>query len=264
MSIIRSNTSYKVKLEDFEGPLDLLLHVIRDSKMDIKTVPLASVTSQYLEFLSELDTLDLNLASEFIEVGATLIEIKSKQILPKEKAEDEEDPDDLEARLRAQLEEYKLFKEQSEKLKNMENVNRFYKPAEQMKEIVKYNLDNLNMDLLTAAFIKIMHKVDKEADPIDTRTVRKERFTVRDKMEDIRGMLANGGTFSFFGLFDNDYSRVEVLNTFLAVLELLKTGEIMVEQCDKFGDIIITKGLQEKGEIHESGDEYNVVDGYSD
>ncbi|MCL2846612.1 MAG: segregation/condensation protein A [Firmicutes bacterium] len=263
MSIHRAGTEYRVKLEDFEGPLDLLLHVIRDAKLDIKTVPLASVTKQYLAFLDELGTLDLNLASEFIEVGATLIEIKSRQILPKPKVEEEETAEEIEERLRARLEEYKLLKEASDKLKQVENVNRFYKDPEPIREIIKYKFDNLDLSMLVEAFSRVMHRVEKSAAPPPQRAMRLDRFTVADKMKSIRDELKHWKKFNFFKLFGDDYSRGEVINTFLAVLELLKNGEIRAVQEQKFADIEITRV---EGAIAPEEDklEYTIIDGIED
>lgn len=230
--------SYKVKLVDFEGPLDLLLHLIREKKLDIKTVRLAEVTGQYLEFLNQLDTLDLDLAAEFIEIAAILIEIKARGILPKPVTV-EEDPEDAEAKLLKQLEEYKLLKEASEKLKDQENVDRFYKQPIEFKPEYKYDLGNLNIDMLAQAFSRIMHKLQGKSVAIVDRKIQMDRFTVKDKIRDIRTRLAKVGNVMFFELFESDYSKGEMINTFLALLELLKTGEIRACQENAFDDIKI-------------------------
>jgi len=240
LSLIRANEQYNVKITDFEGPLDLLLHLIRESKLDIKTVKLAEVTSQYITFLNQLGSLDLNLASEFIEVGATLIEIKARGIIPPEVPE--EDPEDIELRLKAQLEEYRLLKEASEKLKIFENVNRFYKDPANLKPEYKFVLDNLNMDMLVDAFTKIMHRMQRAAAPVVERQIRMDRFTVKDKIEDIRARVKSNTAVMFFDLFDADFTKSEMINTFLALLELLKTQEIKVQQDSQFSDIKIVGG----------------------
>lgn len=260
VSLIRANVNYNVQLSDFEGPLDLLLHLIRESKLDIKTVPLATVTGQYLELLSGLEALDLDLASEFVEVGATLIDIKTRQILPRPTEEDEEDPASVEARLRAQLEEYKLLKEASEKLKPLENVNRFYRDEHVAKEIVKYKLDNLCMDTLVDAFSRILHKLERNAAPIVQKQVRMDRFTVAEKINDIRAKVQRVSRMLFSSLFEEDMSRSEVINTFLAILELLKEGTIHVTQEQKFDDIIIEANNEHK----EVQIDYEIVDGIDD
>jgi len=265
VGLIRANANFNVQLSDFEGPLDLLLHLIRESKLDIKTVPLATVTGQYMELLSGLERLDLDLASEFVEVGATLVDIKTRQILPRPKSEsEEEDPEVLEARLRAQLEEYQLLKEASEKLKAQENVNRFFRNPEPIKEVIKYRLDNLCMDSLVEAFSRVLHKIERNAAPIVERQVRMDRFTVAEKIRDIKTRLVSGGSMMFSQLFASDFTRGEVINTFLAVLELLKDGQINASQDEKFGDILINK--TDKAEVGDGSAsiDYEIIEGIED
>jgi len=242
MLINRISKEVKVKLMDFEGPLDMLLSIIREKKLDIKTVSLAAVTGQYMEYLSALDILDLDLASEFIEVGATLVEIKSKQILPKPKTEDEETAEDLEERLRARLEEYALLKEAGEKLREFETLGRFYKPAEPIKEIVKYTMDGVGMEDLVTAFTKMIQRIERKTPP-PPRMIKLDRFTVSDKMTEVRTRLGTEDRFSIFSLLDEEATKSEVINVFLALLELLKMNEIRVVQSTKFADIHIEKGL---------------------
>lgn len=241
MSLIRANEQYKVKITDFEGPLDLLLHLIREQKLEIKVVRLAQVTQQYLEFLKQLDNINMELASEFVEVGATLMEIKSKNILPRPE-EEGESPEELEQRLLAQIEEYKLLKEASEKLKVIENVDRYYKEPVPLKTKYEWSLDNLSMEGLIAAFTKMLYKVERSAPAIQHTQIRLDRFTVADKIKDIRMQLSNAEKVQFFDLFPTDFTRGEVINTFLAVLELLKCQAICVKQESMFADIMIVRG----------------------
>jgi segregation and condensation protein A len=239
--------TYKVKIAEFEGPLDLLLHLIREQKLDIKTMRLADITGQYLEYLEDIHTLDLDLAAEFIEVAATLIEIKARGILPK--PTQQTDPEEDERRILKQLEEYKILKDAAAELKKTENIDRFYKDPAELKPEYKFILDNLSLDALTAAFQKIMHRRQKNTAQITAKQVRMDRFTVQEKMEDIRKRLGLGGNDSprtprktslkFFSLFEEDFTKSEMINTFLALLELLKVGEIRANQPDMFGDIAI-------------------------
>jgi segregation and condensation protein A len=239
MKITRASDAVKIKITDFEGPLDLLLHLIREAKLDIKTVRLSAVTAQYLSILSDLDQLDMNLASEFVEVAATLIEIKARNILPRAVAED---PEDLEQRLIAQIEEYKLLKEASERLKPLENVNRYYKEPAKLKSDYRYVLDNLSMDGLMAAFSKLLFRVERSAAPPTKTQIKLDRFTVADKISDIRGLLSCLDNLNFTELFNGDYTKSEVINTFQAILELLKIQEISVKQEKHYGEISITRG----------------------
>jgi len=225
------------KLADFEGPLDLLLHLVRETKMEIKFVPLASVTEQFLKYMEEIDTIDFALATEFIEIAATLVEIKSRSILPKPTLED--DPEDIENKLRAQLEEYKILKEASEKLKEQENVDHFYKTPIELKPEFAWKLDNLSLDMLTEAFSKIMHRMAENAKSKEHRQIKLDRFTVRDKILDIQARIKKNKQIMFFDLFESDFTKSEMINTFLALLELLKSGEICCCQETKFSDILI-------------------------
>lgn len=259
MSIVRASDSVRINITDYEGPLDLLLHLIRENKLDIKTVKLAEVTGQYLEFLNGLDNMDLDLASEFIEVGATLIEIKGKQILPRGD-EEKVDAEEMERRLLAQIEEYKLLKEASEKLKVIENVDRFYKEPAKLKTEYKFVLDNLNMDALILAFQKMMFRVERSAPQITEAQIKLDRFTVADRISSIRTLLSLCDGVNFFELFAGDYSKGEVINTFLALLELLKRQEVRAVQEHQFSDIRIVKG-DEYGSVAEiEGLTYEIVE----
>ena len=175
------DTGYSFKLDNFEGPLDLLLHLIKDAKVEITEIKLADVTEQYLDYMAGLDELDLEKASDFIDIAATLIEIKSKSLLPRveEEQPDEEDP---EAVLLRQLKEYKLFKEASEKMKEIENVDRFYKPADETVNDYRYVLGELNIEGLLNAFASMLTRVKKEEEKVIPKKIEKDRFTVADKL----------------------------------------------------------------------------------
>jgi len=257
MNLARASDAVRIHITDFEGPLDLLLHLIRESKLDIKTVKLAEVTAQYLDILSGLENLDLDLASEFIEVGATLIEIKGRQILPR--GDEKTDAEDMERNLLAQIEQYKLLKEASEKLKVIENVDRFYKEPAKLKTEYKFVLDNLNMDGLISAFQKMMFRVERNAPQIIEAQIKLDRFTVADKIKAVRTLLGMCEEVQFFDLFAGDYTKGEVINTFLALLELLKRQEARATQEHQFADILIVKG-ESYGNVSEiEGLTYEVV-----
>ena len=241
------------KITDFEGPLDLLLHLVRETKLEIKTVKLGEVTGQFLEYMEQIGSLDLDTAAEFIDIASTLIEIKSRNILPKP-AKEEESPEEIELRLKQQLEEYKLLKEASEKLKEIENVDRFYKEPVELKPEYKYVMNNLSLDMLTEAFSRIMHKIKQSAAVIQNKQIKLDRFTVKDKIADIRTRIADKKQIMFFDLFESDFTKSEMINTFLALLELLKTGEIQARQESIFSDIVLT-GKEQGGVNDRTGTE---------
>ena len=231
---------YKFKLDQFEGPLDLLLHLIKVTKIDIRDIFLSDITEQYLEMMKNIDDIDIEKASEFINMSATLLEIKSRHLIPTEAEEvDEEDP---EQRLIRQIEEYKIFKEQGEVLSKIEDINRFYKAPDNSVGEFKYELPNkLSMDALINAFTSLMQKVSIKADVVQEKKIVKDRFTVAQKISHIKDMLITKKEFKFNDLFEESYSKSEVINTFLALLELLKRQYITVTQNSLFEDIEIVK-----------------------
>lgn len=233
-------SDYKFKLDQFEGPLDLLLHLIKVTKIDIRDIFLSDITEQYLEFMKNIDDVDIEKASEFINMSATLLEIKSKHLLPSENVEmDEEDPEE---RLIRQIEEYKLFKEQTEKLSKIEDVNKFYKAPDDSVGEFKYELpEKLSLDALIKAFSEMMQKMTIKAEVVQEKKIVKDRFTVAQKITQIKDHLLTNKRFKFTDIFDSGYSRSEVINTFLALLELLKRQYITVTQDGLFNEIDIVR-----------------------
>jgi segregation and condensation protein A len=231
---------YKFKLENFEGPLDLLLHLIKGSKLDIHEVNLSEITEQYLEYMTQIEALDMQKAAEFIEMAATLIEIKSKSLLPVEHEEDEEEENQEELLLK-RLQEYKLFKEAGEKLSEVENVDKFYKEPDKQANDYRVVLKDMNMDNLISAFSKLLTKIEEDEETTIPKTIEKDRFTVSEKTFELETRLIKANKLKFSALVDVDYSRSEVITTFLAVLEMLKSQKITVDQQDKFSEIEIIK-----------------------
>lgn len=241
---------YRFKLEQFEGPLDLLLHLIKITKIDICDIFLSDITEQYLAMMNDMSDIDIERASEFINMSATLLEIKSRHLLPKEvEALDEEDP---EVRLIRQIEEYKIFKEQSEKLAGFEEIGRLYKSPDDNVGEFKYELpDQLSVDALIKAFTDMMQKMTIKAEVVQEKKIEKDRFTVAQKISQIKDMLLDNKEFKFTDLFESSYSKSEVINTFLALLELLKRQYITVRQNELFSDIDIVKNEDESIRLSE-------------
>lgn len=231
---------YKFKLNQFEGPLDLLLHLIKLTKIDIRDIFLSDITEQYLEMMKDIDDVDIEKASEFINMSATLLEIKSRHLLPVEAEEvDEEDP---EQRLIRQIEEYKIFKEQGEVLSKIEDTSRFYKAPDNSVGEFKYELpDKLSSEALIEAFKLLMQKMTVKAEVVQEKKIVKDRFTVAQKIGQIKDMLLTKKEFKFTDMFEESYSKSEVINTFLALLELLKRQYITVVQNNLFEDIDIVR-----------------------
>ncbi len=233
------------KLDNFEGPLDLLLQLIKQSKMSIEEVELSKITNQYIELINSLDEVDMDSASEFIEMAATLIEIKSKSLLPKPE-EDDVDEEDPEYLMKMRLKEYMLLKETANQLKPLENTNRFYKKPEPDANKFRYVIKDMNMDMLLDAFSRIMLRVKKEDDSHEEKEIVKEKFTVVQKIASIKDCLLVRKKINFSELFSQSISRDEVITTFMALLELLKMQEIHVKQTENFADIEISKYEEEE------------------
>ena len=231
---------YKFKLREFEGPLDLLVHLIKITKIDIREIFISDITEQYLAMMKEIDDVDVEKASEFIDMSATLLEIKSKHLLPRDdEPVDEEDPEE---RLFRQIEEHKLFKEQTEKLAKIEDVNSFFKEPDSTVGEFKYELpEKLSLDLLVKAFSDLMQKMTIKAEVVQEKKIVKDKFTVAQKISQIKDVLLSKKEFRFSSLFEEDHTRSEVINTFLALLELLKRQYLTVKQNGLFDDIDIVR-----------------------
>lgn len=236
-----NSNAYKIKLENFEGPLDLLLYLIKDSKVEIEDIQLSKVTDQYLEYMNDLDKIDMEKAAEFIDIAATLIEIKSKHLLPSEQEVQVDEQDD-EKILLMRLKEYKLFKEASEKLKLQENVNRLYKQPDETVNDFRIILKQMNVENLISAFTKMLSKASLETAIEETKTIERDRWTVEEKEFEIKTLISQKGIMRFSEIVSADFTRGEIITTFMALLELLKRQQIIVSQYEQFGEITIEKG----------------------
>ncbi len=233
-----STVDYTTKLSNFEGPLDLLLHLIKQAEIDIKDIFVSEVTSQFLEYVYNSD-IDMETESEYLSMAATIIEIKAKAIIPNEEAMMEaEEEGNL---LIQKLEEYKLLKESADRLKERENTDRFYKAPDDDAFDVKivYN-DVFNLDSLLNAFTDLLRRVDvKDTIENKQKEIPKEVFTVADKITFIRNTLTECKSVSFYDLFTGYSTKSEVITTFQALLELLKHQFLTFTQDDTFSDIIL-------------------------
>lgn len=239
-----------VKLEAFEGPLDLLLHLLEKNKVNIYDIPIVEITSQYLDYINEMQRRDLNVMSEFLVMAATLIAIKSKMLLPKEEndGEEEEDP---RAELVQQLLEYKMYKCMSYELKDRQvDAGRIlFKAPTIPSEVLAYeepvNLEELMSDLtlkkLNSIFQSVMRRQENKIDRVRAGfgKIEKEEVSLPEKMEYLEAYAMEHRSFSFRKLLNEQSSKMEVIVTFLAVLELMKMGKISITQENLFDDIEI-------------------------
>lgn len=239
--------SYKIKLEMFEGPMDLLLYLVKKDHLNIYDIPIAQVTEQYLKYLNLMQLLDVNIAGEFLVVAATLMQIKSKMLLPVEKVEGSDAEElDPRAELVRRLLEYEKFKEIAESLRQREDAQRqvFTRPkAEAEKETAEPGKDayfEASIFDLINAFSRALKDVPKEM----FYEVIKDEFTIGEKTHQILHLLLVAPVVRLSELFSKAKNKLEVIATFLAVLELVKLGEIVTRQDSSFQEIEISRNKQ--------------------
>ena len=239
-----------VKLQVFEGPLDLLLYLLDKNKVNIYDIPIVEITAQYMEYIAEMKRQDLDVLSEFLVMAATLIDIKSKMLLPRD-PDDEEEGIDPRAELVQQLLEYKMYKCMAYELKDRQvDAQRvmFKKPTipEEVREYQEpVNVEELVSDItlakLNEIFKSIMRKQQDKIDPLRSKfgKIEKEEVSLEEKTEYLENYATTHKHFSFRSLLEAQSSKVEVIVTFLAILELMKTGKILISQEHIFDDIQI-------------------------
>lgn len=234
--------TYKIKLEVFEGPLDLLLYLIKKEEADIFDIPIAKITEQYLEYLEFMKMLDLNIAGEFIVMAATLMHIKSRMLLPPEELPPEEvEEEDPRAELVRRLIEYKKFKEAAGQLAQMEASRSLVFPravdeAQFIDEAEGPYFEASIFDLITA-FSAVLKSISKEA----FLEVVKDEYTVEEKVHELFHLLLEKPVLYFKDIFAKTKSRLEIIATFLALLELIRLKEVVVRQRKLFGEIEILR-----------------------
>lgn len=253
-----------VKLEAFEGPLDLLLHLIDKNKVSIYDIPIVEITDQYLEYLSGAEEKDLDSMSEFLVMAATLIRIKSKMLLPKEEEETEEDIDPRDELVNRLL-EYKMFKFISEELKDkqFDAAKMMYKEPSIPAEIADYEeevdvselLSGLTLSKLHNIFDFILKRQKDKVDPIRSTfgKIEREEVTLSNQLTHIQEYGLRNRRFRFSNLFTGRVTKMEVIVTFLGILELMKIGRVEIKQVELFDDIEIHYLADDVIQLEEDG-----------
>lgn len=234
---------YKVSIDNFEGPMDLLLHLIKKENMDIMDINIEEITNQYLEYIESAQNLNLDISSEYLVLAAELIEIKSSSLLPKHEVEEDEYEEDPRENLIKRLIEYKKYKEITPNFKELEEMRRelYTKVPSDLKEYQNneenINYGDLSLELLTEAFKKFLDRKQDEK-PLNTKITKKE-YSVSARSREIKDILKSKKNVEFEELFEivtKDY----VVVTFLSILSLAKKGEIDIKQDDNFSRIILS------------------------
>ena len=234
----------KLLIGDFEGPLDLLLHLIKKSKMEIFDIEISEITNQYLNYIKSMTDMNLDIASEYLVMASELIEMKSKKLLPKnEEKEEDEEVEDPEVVLKRRLVEYQKYKESTNVFRDLEkNRSSYYTKAPE--SLKKYSLEKLENDGsvdvydLLDAFQKLLERQEFNK-PKNTKIARKE-LSVKERIVKIRDILRVNKRVNFVELFD-DFSKPYVVVTFISVLEMVKSREINIKQDNNFSDIYIER-----------------------
>jgi len=232
---------YNIKIDAFEGPLDLLLHLIKEKNVDIYDISIEEITKSYLDYINKMEELNINIASSYLVMAAELMEIKSKSLLPKvENEEDNEEEEVSRENLINKLVEYKKYKEMTEVFKELEiNRNNIYiKPPENINNYVNNEIYNeeIEIDKLVEAMKNFLNRKELEK-PLKTKITNKE-YSVKERKNSIRNIIRNKKRVEFTELFE-EYNKSYIAVTFLSVLELAKEHELKISQDKNFDNIFI-------------------------
>ena len=226
-------------IDDFDGPLDLLLHLVKENKMDLLHLKLEVIIDEYLEFIHKMEEINLNIASSYLVMASELLELKSKMLLPKNEEEVDEEDTNTEERLIMRLQEYEKYKEMTDQFRLLEEERReiYTKIPENLKEYSEDALPNSDLSLedLVEALKKLLERKELEK-PLNTKVI-KDEISVKERVVSIKKILKEKKRVNFLDLFESR-SKDYVVVTFLAVLEMCKNNEIRLSQNDRFGEII--------------------------
>lgn len=238
---ITGRKNYVFFLSHFDGPLDLLLFMLKNKKLDIDELFVSDITKQYLEIISKVEKFDeaeLAYAGEFLTTASELIYIKSVHILPTEDDASIE-AEEAQKSIIDRLKEYEMFKSMSQRIKELETTNRFYREPVYTDEDYRLSIKNFSMDKLLDAYARLIDRLNRREADIEPKKVMKERFSVSNRISYIAQRIFSEKKLDLFSLFDEDFTRLEIVNTFLALLELVKRQVIKTTQDDTFGDIYL-------------------------
>lgn len=238
---------YKVVLEAFEGPLDLLMHLIEKEKVDIYDIPIAKIADQYIEYIKDIQSVDLDMASEFLVMAATLLEIKSKMLLPVSNAENEKEEieeGDPREELVMRLLEYKKYKLAAENLKLKGDIQSkiFFKQKEELDEFMvqdSFELEEIDFKELLLAYSNIINRYLEDSSENELTEIEREELTIDECMNDLILIIKSKKEVKFNELFSENMTRTRIVVMFLSILELMKIKAIKVFQENNFSDILI-------------------------
>ncbi|WP_313756473.1 segregation/condensation protein A [Tissierella sp.] len=245
---------YKITIDAFEGPMDLLLHLIDKAEIDIYDIPINLIAEQFIEYIRQMEELNLDVASDFLVMAATLLEIKSKLLLPNKVSpcdtQLEMEEVDPRAELVRRLVEYKRYKNIAEELRIFENIQSkvYYKPKEDLMDFEdkEFQLEELNIDLLLKSLSNIIEKRNKENKVLDISEIQRDEFTLEECIKDIKQKLNIDRILKFSFFLDENSTKKEIITYFLSILELIRMKYINVMQEEDFSDLIIRRRTEEE------------------
>ena len=247
------NINYKVEIDAFQGPMDLLLHLIEKAQIDIYDIPINDITDQFIKHVYQMGEINLEVASDFLVMAATLIEIKSKMLLPNENAATElqMEMEELDPRVELvrRLVEYKKYKNASQELRSFEKIQSqvYYKPKEDLFEYEDelFNMEGLDPEALLKSIIKILGRKRSSEISLSINEIQREEYTLEECIEDIKNLLEKDSKLNFSDLINPDITKKEIIVYFLSILELIRMKFINVDQEEDFSDLIISIRPQE-------------------
>ena len=243
--------SYRIKLDIFEGPLDLLLHLVKKNEVELSDIPVATITDQYLAYLGLLQQLDLDVAGEYLVMAATLLHLKSRLLLPEEETSEEEEGEDPRAELARQLLEYQRFKEAAEMLSRRDLLDRDVFTRAPLQDEADTEPD-IVYDVSLGDLLDALQDVLKRAAPEVVHEVILEQVSLREQLCFVLDMLRERTAVVFTDLFPSGVRRLQILVTFLAVLELVRTRMVQIHQEEHFGPIVLTLAVSADAPLPES------------
>lgn len=235
---------YKIDIDMFEGPMDLLLHLINEAEIDLYDIPINSITEQFLGYLNKIETLNLEIASEFLIMASTLIEIKSKMLLPKKPVDEQMELEEIDPRteLVERLIEYKKYKTVSKKLREKEFTQSkvYYKPKEDIFEKTDdIQIEEMDISKLLKAVNNILANREKKERLLTINEIQREEYTLEECIEEIKSHLVNKDTIKFTELLNDNISTEKIITYFLSILELISIGFVLAKQTEDFTNIVI-------------------------
>ena len=237
--------NYNVKIDEFEGPLDLLLHLIKQDNIDIYDISIERITKQYLDYINQMESLNINIGANYLIMAAELMEMKSNMLLPQKKVEEDDEEELTKEKLINKLLEYKKYKEVTRDFKLLEkNRNKYYiKGPKNIKIYIDEDtIQEASVDDLLLAFRKYLERKELEK-PLITKVTNKE-YSIKDRKNSIRNILLKKNKCEFSELF-LEYNKPYIIVTFLSILELAKEKEIIINQTNNFDNIYIERRTED-------------------